>query len=608
MTLGEKIKLLRKSKNLTQKELGNLLNVSFQAVSKWEKNLSQPDLDTVKKICEIFEINIDDFLKDDFSIKPNKKIIHKKIEKPSTNVESSSPNQKALVLTRKQLIIIVCSAFAFIFAFVGIILAVTIPNTKSSVYENVNPSVVCVSITMGNDMKFGSGFFISKNQVVTNYHVASNIENGKVKLSDGTELEITNVAGYDKKRDIAVLIVDTEPLKDSEEFKNGVKIATLGNSNNIRVGDKVYAIGYPQSYFIGNNVSTLTEGVISKTSYKYEGHSYIQTTADITNGNSGGVLVNERGEVIGITTAQLSVSGEDYMNMAIPINDLNKVEKNHNYTLEEFVTYNAVYTVRFYVDNYVDEVRSVNYNENVDSYVPTKSGYTFVCWNDENGIEFNFDTPININTNLYAEFIANKYTITLFLYGGSLDDGVQNTVEVTYNEPFSLPTPNKDGFEFIKWTLNGADLPNVYNIPDNSIATAIWREEPKTITYVLNDGKNNSDNPTSFRTDENSTITLKPATKDYYNFDGWYLDINFNNLVTEINTLGEDNITLYAKFTPISYKVTYNLNKGTVSYTFKRNYTIIKKQARRYKQLCELSRVINLHEQAVSTESRSNMQ
>ena len=66
MSLGEKIKLLRKSKNLTQNELGKLLNVSFQAVSKWEKNVSQPDIETIKKICEIFEINVDNFLKDNF--------------------------------------------------------------------------------------------------------------------------------------------------------------------------------------------------------------------------------------------------------------------------------------------------------------------------------------------------------------------------------------------------------------------------------------------------------------------------------------------------------------------------------------------------------------
>ena len=96
----------------------------------------------------------------------------------------------------------------------------------------------------------------------------------------------------------------------------------------------------------------------------------------------------------------------------------------------------------------------------------------------------------------------------------------------------------------------GSELPAVYNIADDSIATAVWREEPKTIKYILNDGTNNAENPTSFRNDENVTITLKPASKDYYTFDGWYSDSSFNTQVTEINTFGEDDITLYAKFTP----------------------------------------------------------
>ena len=575
MSLGEKIKLLRKSKNLTQNELGKLLNVSFQAVSKWEKNVSQPDIETIKKICEIFEINVDNFLKDNFTLKPNKEVVHSKVEKSALYNEVNTSNEKALVLSRNQLIIIICAALAAILAVVGIILAITIPNSRrGSVYDSVNPSVVCVSTTAGNNLLFGSGFFISNTQVVTNYHVVAGIESGKVKLSDGTELNITGIAGYDRERDIAVLIVDTEPLKDSEEFKGGVKTVSLGNSDNIRVGDRVYAIGYPQSYFIGNNVSTLTEGIISKTSYMHEGYSYIQTTADITNGNSGGVLVNESGEVIGITTAQLSVTGEDYMNMSIPINSLKNLDKSHNYTLEEFVSYNAVYTIRFYVDNYVDEVRSVHYNETVESYTPTKTGYTFVRWNDELGTEFNFNTPINKNTNLYAEFTPNEYTITLFLDGGSLEEGTENSVKVTYNAPFTLPTPTKEGFEFVRWILNGSELPAVYNIANDSIATAVWREEPKTISYILNDGTNNAENPTSFRNDESLTITLKPASKDYYKFDGWYLDSSFNTQVTEINTFGEDDITLYAKFTPITYTIDYELNDGSVIHTFKRRYTI----------------------------------
>ena len=62
MNFGQKIAELRKNKNLTQSELGEKLNITAQAVSKWENNLSEPDIDSVRKMCEIFEVSVNDFL------------------------------------------------------------------------------------------------------------------------------------------------------------------------------------------------------------------------------------------------------------------------------------------------------------------------------------------------------------------------------------------------------------------------------------------------------------------------------------------------------------------------------------------------------------------
>lgn len=59
---GQKIAEMRKGKNLTQTELGAKLNVSAQAVSKWENNLSEPDIESIRKMCEIFEVSVDEFL------------------------------------------------------------------------------------------------------------------------------------------------------------------------------------------------------------------------------------------------------------------------------------------------------------------------------------------------------------------------------------------------------------------------------------------------------------------------------------------------------------------------------------------------------------------
>ena len=62
MNYGQKIAELRKSNKLTQAELGTKLNVTAQAISKWENNLSEPDIDSIRKMCELFEVSVDEFL------------------------------------------------------------------------------------------------------------------------------------------------------------------------------------------------------------------------------------------------------------------------------------------------------------------------------------------------------------------------------------------------------------------------------------------------------------------------------------------------------------------------------------------------------------------
>ena len=83
MNYGNKIAELRKSKNLTQSELGGKLNITAQAVSKWENNLSEPDIDSIKKMCEIFEISVDEFL----GISKHKEVAATKTEQSQEQVK-----------------------------------------------------------------------------------------------------------------------------------------------------------------------------------------------------------------------------------------------------------------------------------------------------------------------------------------------------------------------------------------------------------------------------------------------------------------------------------------------------------------------------------------
>lgn len=159
----------------------------------------------------------------------------------------------------------------------------------------------------------GSGFIIDKDgYIITNNHVVAKADEIKVKLVDGREFD-AKVVGRDQKTDLAL-------IKISSFFKSLPTLA-LGDSEAIRVGDWVLAVGNPFGL-----EHTVTQGIISATgraigSGPYD--NFLQTDAPINPGNSGGPLVNLKGEVIGINTA-IVASGQG-IGFAIPSNMAKKI-------------------------------------------------------------------------------------------------------------------------------------------------------------------------------------------------------------------------------------------------------------------------------------------
>lgn len=161
-----------------------------------------------------------------------------------------------------------------------------------------------------NKVSLGSGFIIDETgYIITNNHVIDKAKSIAVVLSDGREIE-AKVIGTDEKTDIALIKIET---------KQKLKPVTFGNSDNIRVGDWILAIGNP--FGLGSSV---TAGIISAKSRDIESgpyDSFIQTDASINQGNSGGPMFNLKGEVIGINSAIFSTSGGSMgIGFAIPIN------------------------------------------------------------------------------------------------------------------------------------------------------------------------------------------------------------------------------------------------------------------------------------------------
>lgn len=176
-----------------------------------------------------------------------------------------------------------------------------------AIAKSANGAIVTIVMAV-NDKPIaqGSGFLVSPDGVVvTNYHVIEAGNVAIVKFPDGTVFPVDGVLAADKVRDLAIIKIHGKTFRT----------LTLGNSDQIQVGEEVVAIGNPLSL-----ESTVSNGIISaiRTS-KEQGGKFLQTTAPISPGSSGGPLFNMAGEVVGINTMYLE--GGENLNFAIPVND-----------------------------------------------------------------------------------------------------------------------------------------------------------------------------------------------------------------------------------------------------------------------------------------------
>ena len=203
--------------------------------------------------------------------------------------------------------------------------------SATEAYNKVAPAAVVVStksVTQGYFMQtqevegIGSGFIINEEgYILTNYHVIQGAQEISVTLSNDvtTTAQIVN---YDENQDVAMIKITDESVKIPATVE-------LGDSDSLQPGEEVIAIGTPLSTELS---STVTKGIISATSRSVAVQSgvtmnLIQTDAAINAGNSGGPLVNTKGEVVGINSSKISGEAVEGIGFSIPINDIkDKIE------------------------------------------------------------------------------------------------------------------------------------------------------------------------------------------------------------------------------------------------------------------------------------------
>ena len=166
----------------------------------------------------------------------------------------------------------------------------------------------------------GSGFIISDDgYILTNYHVVENAHDADLDIEvmtyDGTEYN-AKIVGVEPNNDVAVLKIDA----------TGLSAALLGNSDDLRVGDAIYAVGNP----LGELEFSMSTGHVSAldrviNTQESESLNMFQVDAAVNEGNSGGPVYNAMGEVVGIVTAKYSSNGVEGLGFAIPVNDIKTI-------------------------------------------------------------------------------------------------------------------------------------------------------------------------------------------------------------------------------------------------------------------------------------------
>ncbi len=209
----------------------------------------------------------------------------------------------------------------------------------ADIAESAMPSVVAITIKSIQEVPTyfgfyqeyesegsGSGIIIGQNEnellIVTNNHVVAGATSVSVAFIDGGIGE-AKVKGTDPNNDLAVIVVPLDQLTD--ETKAAIKTAKIGNSDELKVGEQVVAIGNALGY--GQSVTT---GIVSALNRMNSTNDtpLIQTDAAINPGNSGGALLNMKGEIVGINSSKYSNTSVEGMGYAIPISAVQDIINN----------------------------------------------------------------------------------------------------------------------------------------------------------------------------------------------------------------------------------------------------------------------------------------
>ena len=293
--------------------------------------------------------------------------------------------------------------------------------SAEDIYAKCSPAVFYIEIQdkNGTALSSGSGFFIDESGIaVTNYHVIGEAEKAVVTISgSGAKYDVSGVYYYSADHDIAVIQVNGSGFKTLEVNPFPAKGAA-----------SVYAIGSPKGL-----QNTISQGIVSNPRRVVEGETYIQTTAAISGGSSGGVLLNIYGEVIGITSAGYT-SGQN-LNFARPISYLALANTEKLTSLEDYNWNYSDYTLQS--DSYtVGAGESIQFEFDIVSYTADGKIPTLKAESDNPEVAV---AAILFNDTFVGVVGIKEGTANITLSDDHSDDSITFPVTVTAGEEREAP-------------------------------------------------------------------------------------------------------------------------------------------------------------------------
>lgn len=315
--------------------------------------------------------------------------------------------------------------------------------SASEIYELVAPSVVEITGTSMYGTSTGTGFFYdAKGTVVTNYHVIEDCNSATIELNSGKSYEVTKVLGYSAERDIAIL-----------QTECSISAPLTVRNTEVKTGETVYAIGSSLGL-----TGSLSDGIISSANREIDGLNYIQTTAPISHGNSGGPLIDEKGQVIGITTAYFS-EGQN-LNLAIHIGEVSSIDTKHPIALSELFDYSNVEWLKDWEIQYEDALDAyvLLFELSDEQEVPvSSSGIVEITIVNSDNVTVYDEKRTFTETQFdywYDEEDNEYYLAAIYIYNSVIKPGTASTGTVYF-------TVYGNDYSFDECSVEIYDLPNI---------------------------------------------------------------------------------------------------------------------------------------------------